>query len=245
MPRPGNLLLQALSEDDFWAIEPYLERVPMRQDHVLCPADEPVLEACFLEGGIASFHDILSDGSRIGIGIIGYEGFTGWPALLGVQATPHEATVAIARGTALRIPLDRLREAYLRSPTLHDMLLRFIHSFVRQMARTIVSNLSDPVERRLSRWLLMNQDRLACDEIELTHKQLGVMLGVRRASVTDALHLLEGEGLIKSTRGRICLRDRAGLELLTGESYGAAEAEYSRLIAPFPQKRSSAAVVRL
>lgn len=235
LPRPGNLLLSALSDRDYEAVEPHLERVPMRQDHVLCPAGDPIREFCFLEGGVASFHDIMSDGSRIGIGIIGYEGVTGWPALLGVRHSPHEATVAIARGTALRIPIERLQAACAASPTLQEMLLRFVHAFVRQMGRTIVSNLNDPVERRLSRWLLMNQDRLESDEIELTHKQIGVMLGVRRASVTDALHLLEGAGLIKSMRGRICVRDRAGLERLTGESYGAAEAEYSRLIAPFPR----------
>jgi CRP-like cAMP-binding protein len=235
LPRPANLLLQAMSDGDFALIEPHLERVPLRADHVICPANQPIREFCFLEGGVASFHDILSDGSRVGLGIIGYEGLTGWPALLGTEISPHEATVAIARGTALRLPVGRLHEARARSADLNDLLLRFVHAFIRQMGRTIVSNLTDPIERRLSRWLLMNQDRLQTDDIELTHKQIGVMLGVRRASVTDAVHLLEGQGLIKSTRGHILIRDREGLERLTGESYGAAEAEYSRLIAAFPQ----------
>ena len=236
LPRPGNLLLRDLPEEQFAALEPYLERVPLRQDEVMCPANAPISHVCFLEGGVASFHDILSDGSKIGIGIIGYEGMTGWPALLGARMSPHEATIAIARGTAVRIETEKLLDACTTQPPLKDALLRFVQTFVRQMARTILSNLTDSVERRLSRWLLMNQDRLECDEIELTHRQIGVMLGVRRASVTDALHILEGANLIKSMRGRVCVRDRAGLERLTGESYGAAEAEYSQLIAPFPRK---------
>jgi hypothetical protein len=59
------------------------------------------------------------------------------------------------------------------------------------------------------------------------------MLGVRRATVTDTLHVLEGEGLIWSRRGVIEVRDRAQLLAFAGESYGAAETEYARFIAPF------------
>jgi hypothetical protein len=56
---------------------------------------------------------------------------------------------------------------------------------------------------------------------------------VRRASVTDTLHQLEGERVIRSRRGCITVSDRAGLRRIAGQSYGFAEAEYSRLIAPF------------
>jgi DNA-binding MarR family transcriptional regulator len=69
--------------------------------------------------------------------------------------------------------------------------------------------------------------------IQLTDQQLGVMLGMRRASVTDTLHRLEGEGLVRSTRGKVDVRDRTRLLALAGGSYGAAETEYARFIAPF------------
>jgi DNA-binding MarR family transcriptional regulator len=59
------------------------------------------------------------------------------------------------------------------------------------------------------------------------------MLGVRRATVTDALHVLEGEGLLRSTRGVIELRDRVRLLARAGESYGVAETEYARSICRF------------
>ena len=64
------------------------------------------------------------------------------------------------------------------------------------------------------------------------------MLGVRRATITDTLHILEGDHLIRSMRGRIIIRDRPGLVDFAGDSYGAAEAAYSRLIAPFPKAGS-------
>ncbi|RVA08558.1 Crp/Fnr family transcriptional regulator, partial [Mesorhizobium sp. M7A.F.Ca.CA.002.05.1.1] len=44
------------------------------------------------------------------------------------------------------------------------------------------------------------------------------------------LQLLEGRALIRSRRGEIVIRDRAGLLELANGSYGEAEAEYTRLI---------------
>jgi DNA-binding FadR family transcriptional regulator len=55
------------------------------------------------------------------------------------------------------------------------------------------------------------------------------MLGVRRAGVTEALHTLSKQGLIKPSRGEITVLDRQGLELSAGDSYGVPEAEYRRL----------------
>ena len=65
------------------------------------------------------------------------------------------------------------------------------------------------------------------------------MLGVRRATVTDSLHILEGLGAIKSSRGCIVIRDRALLEASAGESYGFAEYHYRQLIAPFGKDDAS------
>jgi CRP-like cAMP-binding protein len=81
----------------------------------------------------------------------------------------------------------------------------------------------------LARWLLMSHDRLG-DTLPLTHEFLGLMLGVRRPSVTDALHLLEGKQLIRAERGLITVRDRKGLEEIAGDAYGVPEDEYRRVI---------------
>lgn len=231
--RCGNSLLNCLSPADFRLLEPHLVRVSMEPGQVILSPNAQVRHVCFPEGGVTSFHDVLADGSRIGIGIIGFEGLTGWPVLLGSDVSRHEACVVIAAGTALRICPEKLREACLQSATLNDLLLRFVHAFLSQMGRTIVSNLADPVESRLCRWLLMNHDRLVGDEIRLKHSQIGVMLGVRRATVTDTLHVLEGEGLIRARRENILIRSREGLRRRAGEAYGEAEAEYCRLIGPF------------
>jgi hypothetical protein len=74
------------------------------------------------------------------------------------------------------------------------------------------------------------------------------MLGVRRPGVTDALHILEGHGVIKASRGLITVVDRKGLEAHSDASYGVPEAEYDRLVTnggrPRPPPPASPAKVR-
>jgi CRP-like cAMP-binding protein len=229
----GNLLIRSLCDEDRALLGPRLERVELSEKQVLVHAGSSIETAWFLEVGIASYASVSTSGLHTGIGIVGHEGFVGWQALLGSHTSNYEVTVTTGGGSALLIAVDELMLAGRQSPRLSQRLMRFVQSFVVQLGQTVVSNLNDPVERRLARWLLMNHDRLQGDEIELSHAEVGEMLGVRRASVTDALHLLEGKGLIRSKRRRIAIRDRVGLRVAAGENYGMAEAAYAALIGPF------------
>lgn len=76
----------------------------------------------------------------------------------------------------------------------------------------------------------MCHDRLRSDELDITHEYIAFMLGTRRPSVTTALHVLEGERLIRSNRGLIIVLDRKGLEEFAAGSYGIPEQEFERLI---------------
>lgn len=243
MSSSENLLLNSLGDEDFAAIRSSLSCTSLRKGQVLLEAQAKIETLYFVEAGVVSFHEVLDDGTRVGVGIIGFEGLTGWSVLLGCERSPHEATVAIGGGAALCISAEALLAACRARPRLNTLLLLYVQSFVTQMGRTISSNLNDRLERRLARWLLMNHDRLDGDEIVLTHEQLGVMLGVRRATVTDTLHILEGEHLIRSMRGRIIILDRPGLVDFAGHAYGAAEEAYSRLIVPFPKASAKAAAL--
>lgn len=223
-----------MAKDDFALLAGSLRERRLEIDDVLAASREPVRTICFPEAGIVTVADVMNDGSRVGIGHFGFDGFAGWPVLLGCDRSPHEARVTSDGGTGFYVAPDALLAACRESETLRDLLLRFVQAFQVQLGRTVVSNVAQSVESRLCRWTLMAHDRIDGDEIRVTHSEIGVMLGVRRASVTDALHILEGEGLIRARRGRVTIRDREGLRQHAGETYGFYESEYSRLIAPFP-----------
>ena len=151
--------------------------------------------------------------------------------LLGSDRTPHHQYMQIA-GTGFQIATPDFLRIVDQSPTLRILILRFVHVFMTQTAQSALVNGSSVVEERLARWVLMCQDRLDAMEFPITHDFLSMMLGVRRSSVTDALHILEGDLLIKATRGNIKILDRDRLVRAAGASYGVPEAEYERLIGP-------------
>ncbi|MBB6181903.1 Crp/Fnr family transcriptional regulator [Pseudorhizobium flavum] len=113
--------------------------------------------------------------------------------------------------------------------TLRHVVLRYFHVFMLQLAATALADAKYPVEQRLARWLLMAHDRLG-HELPLTHDFFALMLGVRRPSVTEALHILEERQCVRAERSLVVVRNRAKLEELAGDAYGVPEGEYRRLL---------------
>jgi CRP-like cAMP-binding protein len=181
---------------------------------------------------------IQSNGKQVEIGLIGCEGMTGLPIVLGNHRSPH-ATYIQAAGTGKCIPATELREATRGSLSLRDSLLKYVQAFNVQTTHTAISNAQARLDIRLARWLLMAHDRIGDDTLPLTHEFLSIMLGVRRPGVTDALNVLRKQGLISYQRGQITIRDRKGLERKAGDAYGIPEAEYRRLIVGRERRREN------
>lgn len=229
MKAAKNRIMDLLSEEDRGRFASRLEPVSLRQGQVLHESLQPIEFVYFIESGFSSeiAHD--AGGARIEVGCIGNEGFSGVPVVLGVPSSPHKSFME-TDGTALRMQSTQVVQAMRTSESLASLLLRYAHVFMIQIASTVLADGRYGIQERTARWLLMSQDRMGGDELPLTHEFLSLMLGVRRASVTDALHALEGEGAIKATRARIQVRDRRKLEAIAGHSYGLPEAEYERVM---------------
>ncbi|MEH3039402.1 MAG: Crp/Fnr family transcriptional regulator [Sphingomonas paucimobilis] len=225
-----NRLLAALTAPDRALLAPDLERVSVAVGDTLLSVGQPINYVYFLEGGIAAVLEVIDGERQHAVGLLGTDGYVGWPLLLGDDRSPHDVVLRAEPGTALRIPAASLLSAVERSETLRAALLRFIQVFLIQMGRTVVSALSHPVERRLARWILLYHDRVRGDEISMTHEEFRLMLAVRRSSITDALHRLEETLAIKSVRGRVIVRDREKLLEMAAMTYGAPEEAYQRLV---------------
>ena len=225
----ANQLLARLEPDERAALVASGEVVNFGPGQIVLRAGERMEHVYFPQTLVVSFGSDLG-----GDGLIGSEGLVGWSALTGC-ALSFDSTVAVLDGgTAVRLPAAAVRLACLKTPPFLRLLLRFAQTVAVQMSTTISSLRSDDVEARLARWLVMLHDRRPGDSLPMTHERLAELLGVRRATVTDTLHRLEGDRHLRGTRGRIDILNRPGLQAVAGRCYGPSEAVYDELMTPDP-----------
>jgi CRP-like cAMP-binding protein len=229
MSLSSNRLLLSLSSPDFDLLAPHLEAVTLRLRKMLEKPDKRIEDVYFPETGFASVVAIQRGGKEVEVGLIGREGMTGLPIVLGNHRSPH-ATYMQAPGKGHSISASELRQAMQASVSLRDSLLKFVQAFGVQTTHTAICNARSKLDVRLARWLLMAQDRIQDDILPLTHEFISLMLAVRRPGVTDALNALRERGLISYRRGEITINDRKGMARVAGDAYGTPESEYRRLI---------------
>jgi CRP-like cAMP-binding protein len=215
-----NCILTSLPNDQYQRILPHLERFEFTQGQILYEMDAVIDYMYFPTGSMVSLVTQMLDGKVIEVGMVGMEGLTGISALFGENTSAERALVQIPNG-GVRAPTFVMKEEFQRTGGLHDSVLRYANSFMRQVAQTAACNTTHTVEERLSRWLLMCHDRVQSPNLNLTQEFLSEMLGTRRATVNVAALSLQSANLIRYNRGHITITDRGGLEGFSCECYGA------------------------
>jgi CRP-like cAMP-binding protein len=204
-----NSILQALTPPDLALVEPYLDRVDLPVRTRLETRNARISTLYFIESGIASV--VSTNGRQVEVGMVGSEGMTGASvALFSDLPVSTECYMQLA-GEGFSISAEALRSAMDKSPSLHRMLLRFVHQLYLQTQDTALANVTGSMEQRLARWLLMVHDRAGRDLIPLTHEFMAVMLGVQRSGVSLCLQGLEKSGAIEQHRGSISVQQRRAL----------------------------------
>lgn len=232
--KPGNRLLGILSAEDRELLRPHLVDVSLPLGHRCFAAFERVEYVHFLEAGLGSDIAVAGVDRPVECGLIGREGLVGIPVVLNAGRSVHTSEMQVA-GHGKRIASGALLAAMDQSASLRRVLLNFAHLFFVHTAQTAACNARHALHQRLARWLLMSHDRLIGNDIPLTHEYLATMLGVRRAGVTQALHILEGERLIKAARGQLTVIDRAGLEKASCGCYRVLKDETDRMFCQIEQ----------
>ncbi|MDX6272248.1 MAG: hypothetical protein QOD28_3471 [Acidobacteriota bacterium] len=228
-PPNANQILNQLSPEEYERLSPHLEPVTLSHGDVLYYPQEPVSHVYFPNSGTVSVVATFANGGGVEVGMVGNEGVFGVNVVLGSVTTPHEAMVQLP-GDGVRASSDVLRREFKQGGQLHDLLLRYTQAFIVQIAQNAACNKAHPIDGRLARWLLMTSDRATGRGLELTHDFMAVMLGTRRAGVTEAAGKLQDMGLIRYRRGHITVLDRRGLEAATCECYPIVKTEFDRLL---------------
>jgi CRP-like cAMP-binding protein len=231
--RRTNRLLSLLSDVDYGRLRPHLTQIPFEYRKSLYEAGRPIDQVYFPIDGVASLVITTAEGASAEVGTIGSEGMVGLPVCLGDRDAPSSVYVQVP-GAALRMETSTFRDELDRNPTMSVVMLRYAHAFFNQVAQSAACAHLHRVEQRCCRWLLMTRDRMPSDDFLLTHEFLGMMLGVRRTTVTDVMGGLQKVGLIRYRRGHVTILDNAALRQRTCECYEISKLEFDRLLGDTP-----------
>jgi CRP-like cAMP-binding protein len=116
---------------------------------------------------------------------------------------PEIVATVVKPGHAVLIQRDRLRRAMRNKEALYLRLLGYAFRMNAAYLSEAASSMALTVEQRVARWLARYATASQEAGIEITHQELATLLTIRRAGVTNALHILEGDDLLRSRRGRV------------------------------------------
>ena len=225
----SNILLNLMQDEVREAVLANAEHVSLQPLEIVQEAYEPVKFVFFPEGCVFSLIAALEGERDVEVGVIGAEGATSEAIVLGGDRCAYALHAQIT-GTAWRVPVDAFRSALNAHEPLRSLMLNFVAAQHAQVVSTLLARSRGTIEERLARWILMTLDRTGGDHFSITHASLAWLLCTQRPRVTDAMHILEGNRVVRSTRGEITMLDRPALEAATGGTYGNAEGEYHRLL---------------
>ena len=226
---PRNRILASLPQAEYESLRPELELITLDIRDLVYDVGRLIDRVLFVETGVISIISIMADGSSVETATVGYEGMVGLPVYLDSDRSATQAFCQVP-GKSLSIPADAFRRVVNERTMLRSTLNRYAQALFTQVAQASACNRLHPVRERCARWLLQTHDRVGSDDFPLTHDFLSQMLGVRRATVTDAVGGLQKQGLIDYAYGRVRILDRAGLERASCECYAIVRSEYDRLL---------------
>jgi CRP-like cAMP-binding protein len=229
-PEPhANRLLGLLPAGDYQRLRPHLHPILLEYRQSLYRAHKPIEFVYFIETGVGSLVNTMTNGDAAEVGTIGNEGMVGLPLLLGDDRAPTSVYVQVP-GAGLRMKAALFEKELARSASMRTVMHHYTHAFFNQVAQSAACNQFHSLQQRCCRWMLMTRDRMQSDEFLLTQEFLAMMLGVQRTGVSAAAGNLQRAGLIRYKRCTVNILDRRGLQGRSCECYGVSKREFDWLL---------------
>lgn len=206
-----NRILSLLPKHELRHVMQYAERVALKPRQVLQERGVPLRYAYFIENGLASLQSRRGQGASLEVLLLGRADFVGIAAVLGAERSPRRCLVHVG-GHASRIPCNELCALVESCPKLREVLLAYAYTALNHMAQVCTCNTCHTVTERVVRWLLLASDQVGSRDLKVTHSCIARALGIRRASVTDVVRVLERLSLVGQARGMISLLRTGELE---------------------------------
>jgi len=205
----GNSILDSLPSGELRKISRALEPVRLPRNSAVIHAGKRSEYVYFPTGAVISFLGDTGAGGSIEVWSVGHEGAAGIADLLG-RPSPFPGVVQVA-GTAVRARASFLRKHFHEQSAFRDAALAYLQYLLTQVSYLGICNNSHPLVQRLSRWLLVMEDRVGERTLNFTQDAIASALGTRRATISVAAAELQAAGLIRYTPGAITVESRRGL----------------------------------
>lgn len=227
----GNRVLDALPPRDLAGIERDLEIVTLAAHQFTHSIGSTMHHVDFPIDAVLSVVATLANGDSVEVGTVGCEGFVEADATLDSSISSRTSFCQV-KGRVGRMTLKRFDQRMRASPQFARLMRHSVRATLFSAQQFVACNAKHSVIQRCARWLSMTADRVGSAQFTLTHDFLSIMLGVRRAGVSEAADALSRLGAIKYARGVVTVLDKDILECAACECYQACrEAFVTALIA--------------
>jgi CRP-like cAMP-binding protein len=224
-----NMLLASLSEEDAAQLTARGALVDLAFGLSIYETGVPITSVYFPEGCLFSLVRSTPDGQTTESGLCGYESALGLLEACGSR-TMSASTVVQVGGPAWRVRCEDCQALIAKGGRAAEIAFASAEFQLIEARQSAVCRSFHPAEARLARWMLEYRKRAAVDEvIPMTQEFLAAMLGVQRTTVTAIASEMKISGLIDYSRGRVTLKDMAGLERIACDCSRSLDEERERI----------------
>jgi len=215
----SNKVLLAAPDNEYQLMRADLTFVDLPDHLSLHEPTQNIEFVYFPNRGMVSQVVVTKDGRTVEVGVVGYEGYVGAGLAVGLSRGSVREIVQIA-GDGFRMIGSALERVLRSAPQLQTILSRHSGLQGMQVAQTAACNRLHDIQQRLSRWLLMTQDRVNLAVLPITHDFIATMMGTDRSTVSLAAAELQKKGIIEYIRGAVKVVNRRKLQSTACECYG-------------------------
>jgi CRP-like cAMP-binding protein len=213
-----NKVLVAMPDDEYKLMRPDLAYIDLPDHLSLHEPTQNIEFVYFPNRGMVSQVVVTKDGRTVEVGVVGNEGYVGAGLAAGLSRSSVREIIQIA-GDGFRIMGNALERVLRSAPQLQVILNRHAGLQGMQISQTAACNRLHDIQQRLSRWLLMTQDRVDSGVLPITHDFIATMMGTDRSTVSMAASIMQKNGIIEYVRGEVKIVNRRKLEKSACECY--------------------------
>ena len=214
----SNKVLLATPDNEYEVMRPDLTYIDLPHHLSLHEPTQKIEFSYFPNRGMVSQVVVTKDGRTVEVGVVGNEGYVGAGLAAGLNRSSVREVIQIA-GDGFRILGNALERILQSAPQLQMVLSRHTGLQGMQVAQTAACNRLHDIQQRLSRWLLMTQDRVNLGVLPITHDFIATMMGTDRSTVSLVATALQKKGIIDYVRGAVKIVNRRKLEKCACECY--------------------------